>query len=160
MVFLQSLIVYASFILHPFYVSMTDINYNGKDRELEISVRIFTDDFEKALRKNCNCKVDLLRPADKKAMDKLVNDYVLRHLQIRVNGQPQILEFNGYQQESESIWSFFAIKNIAGVKKIELHNSLLHDYRDQQINMLHIKANGKEQSDKLDYPQNTYSITF
>jgi hypothetical protein len=158
--FFQWLAIYASVLTHPFYISMTEINYNNKNNTVEVSVRIFTDDFEKTLRKNCNCKVDLLTPQDKKAMEKLVNIYVLKHLQIKVNGQLQNLEFAGYQLEEESIWNYFVIKNIQQVKGIEINNTLLHDYREEQINMLHIKANGKEQTDKLDYPDKLYTIRY
>lgn len=149
-----------SLFLHPFYVSMTDINYNDKAHTLEVSVRIFSDDFEKTLRKNCNCKVDLLNPPDKHPMEKLVNNYILQHLQIKVDGKMQSLELNGYQQEDESTWNYFLAKNVLQVKKIEINNTLLYDFRQEQINMLHLKANGKEQSDKLDYPESAYTATF
>jgi len=139
---------------------MTDINYNSKGKAVEVSVRIFTDDFEKTLRKNCNCKVDLLKPVDKAAMEKLANDYIVRHLQVNVNGQIQKLEFTGYQQEEESIWSYFVIRNVDRVNRIDIRNNLLHDYKDEQINMVHVKANGKEQSDKLDFPETHFKMEF
>jgi hypothetical protein len=88
--FYNSLLAACSFF-HPFFISMTDINYNAGNKELEVSVRIFTDDFEKNLRKNCNCKVELIKPADKNAMNSLVNSYVLKHLQITVNGKTMAL---------------------------------------------------------------------
>ncbi|MDB5249030.1 MAG: hypothetical protein JWQ40_3424 [Segetibacter sp.] len=160
MPFFTWLTIYTAAFFHPFYISMTEINYNNKSKALEVSVRIFTDDFEKTLRKNCNCKVDLLAQQDKNAMEKLVNAYVLKHLQIKVNGQLQNLEFAGYQQEEESTWNYFVVRNVTGVNKMEITNSLLHDYRPEQINMLHIMANGKEQSDKLDYPKKNYAINF
>src|SRR4051812_33653256 len=128
--FIQWLAVLTTLIAHPFYISMTEINYNNKSKELEFSVRIFTDDFEKTLRKNCNCKVDLLTASDKKAMEKIVSDYVLKHLQMRVDGQPKSLEFVGYQQEEESTWSYFVIKNINQVKRMDINNTLLYDYRE------------------------------
>jgi hypothetical protein len=158
--FFQWLTVCATVMSHPFYISMTEINYNNKSKSVEVSVRIFTDDFEKTLRKNCNCKVDLLAPQDKKAMEKLATNYVLKHLQIKVDGQLRNLEFAGYQQEQESTWNYFVIKNISLVKRLEITNTLLHDYSEAQINMLHIQANGKEQTDKLDYPEKLYSISY
>src|SRR3954452_23162263 len=115
-------------LLHPFYISMTDINYNDKSKSLEVSVRIFTDDFEKTLRKNCNCKVDLLTKGDKKSMEALVNAYITKHLQVRLDGKPADLEFAGYNQEEESTWNYFQVKNVTQVKKIEIKNTLLHDY--------------------------------
>lgn len=160
MAFFTWLGICASAFFHPFYISMTEINYNNNAKTLEISVRIFTDDFEKTLRKNCNCKVDLLTKGDRKAMETHVSNYVKRHLQMKVNGQQQNLEFVGYQQESESTWNYFQVKNVTRLNKLELVNSLLHDYREEQINIIHVMANGKEQSDKLDFPNSNYAINF
>src|SRR6266536_6578818 len=50
---------------HPFHVSTTEINHNAQDKTLEITCRIFTNDFETILKKNYpqdaahNAKVDL-----------------------------------------------------------------------------------------------------
>ena len=152
-------VLYAA-VIHPFFVSMTDINYNSKDKELEISVRIFADDFENALRKYHTAKIDILHPANQQEMNDFVNDYIQKHLQLKVNGQPVQINFDGYEQQSESIWSYFEVKNITNVQKIEIVNSLLHDYNSNEINMLHVKANNKEFSYKLDYPDTNASFSF
>lgn len=152
-------IAYAG-LIHPFFVSMTDVNYNNKDKELEISVRIFTDDFENTLRKNHTTKIDILHPANQGEMNGFVNDYIQKHLQLKVNGQTVQLNFVGYEQQSESIWTYFEVKNIKGVQKIDIVNSLLHDYTSNQVNMLHVRANNKDFSYKLDYPDTNASFDF
>src|SRR6266487_3798575 len=124
MLFQWLVIVYAG-LIHPFFVSMTDINYNTKEKELEISVRIFTDDLENTLRKYHNTKIDILHPADQQQMNGFVNDYIQKHLQLQVNGQPVQMSFLGYEQQSESIWTYFEVKNVAGVQKVSIDNSLL-----------------------------------
>ena len=127
---------------------------------MEVSVRIFTDDFEKTLRKNCNCKVDLAIGADKTLMNDLVRSYVTKNVKIKIDGQWQQLQYSGYQKEDESTWSYFEIKNIKSFKKLEMSNSLLHDYKEEQINMIHVKAKGKEVTDKLNFPDTNFSIIF
>jgi hypothetical protein len=93
-------------------------------------------------------------------MEKAVSTYIIKHLQLKVDGQPTNLQFAGFEQEEGSIWSYFEIKNVYNIKKLELHNSLLHDLNESQINMIHIKANGSDKSDKLDFPKNTYTVTW
>ena len=44
---------------HPFHVSTTEINHNTSDKTLEISCKVFTDDFESALTKQYHTKADL-----------------------------------------------------------------------------------------------------
>ena len=61
---------------HPFHVSVVEINHNPSDKNLEISCKIFTDDFESVLVQNYKTKVDLINPPDRKAVDKLIEDYI------------------------------------------------------------------------------------
>ncbi len=148
-----------SAMIHPFYISMTDIKHNVKNKSLEVSVRIFSDDFEKTLRKECNCKVALIKPADKPAMDKLVTSYILKHLQIKIDGNPGQLEFAGYEQEDGSTWNYFEVKNIQRIQRLELTNSILHD-NQEQVNMVRVVMNGKEKTDKLDYPKKSWTASW
>ncbi len=60
-------------VLHPLYVSVIEIDHNAKDKTVEISVRIFTDDLEATLRKYTTARVDLTAPGHKPAMERLVN---------------------------------------------------------------------------------------
>ena len=147
-------------LAHPFFVSMTDINYNSKDKELEISVRIFTDDFENKLRKYHNSKIDILHPADQEQMNAFVYEYIQKHLQLKVNDKAVEMNFVGYEQQSESIWTYLEVKNVDKVNKVIITNSLLHDYNTSEINMMHVKVGEKEQSTKLDYPQTEAVFSF
>jgi len=147
-------------LIHPFFVSMTDINYNNKEKELEISVRIFTDDLENTIHKYHSEKIDILHPPDIKQMNGFVNDYIEKHLQLQVNGSPVKMSFLGYEEQSESIWSYFEVKNISNVQSLNITYSLLHDYNANQVNMIHVKANDKEYSTKLDYPNTSASFSF
>ncbi len=157
-----SLFITAFFhLLHPFYIAMTDINYNRQDKELEISVRIFTDDFENALRKNnANAPIDLLHPASQAQMNRFVSDYIAKNLHIAINNTAATMQFAGYEQAQESIWAYFEIKNIASVQKITVNSSLLYDYTREQSNIIHVKVNDKEQTNKLNYPDKDVSFSF
>ena len=146
--------------LHPFYISMTEINHNAKTKELEISVRIFTDDFEATLHNKYKEKIDLANPSNPAEMNKLVADYIQKHLQLQADGKAVSLSFVGFEQQSESTWVYFEVKDISSIQKLSVVNSFLHDYRKEQINMLHVKANGKEQSYKLDYPETKTSFSL
>jgi hypothetical protein len=156
----QWLLVGYTALIHPFFVSMTDINYNDNNKSLEISVRIFTDDFENTLRKYHQDKIDILHPANQEQMNVYVKDYIQQHLQMKVDDKAVQLSFVGYEQQSESIWTYFEVNKVDKVKKVEIVNNLLHDYNTNQINMMHIKVKGNEQSDKLNYPSTTALFLF
>ena len=150
----------SSFSFHPIFVSVTEIEHNAKEKTLEVSCKIFTDDFEKTLRKVYNTHVDLLLAKDKPAMDKLVNDYVQKHLKIMVDGKQIVLKYMGYEQIEEGIYSYYQADNISGVKKITVTDNILYEYKDEQINLLHITVNGNRKSTKLNNPDDKVVMEF
>src|SRR4051812_44541764 len=101
---LFQLILSAFSILHPFFVSVTDINHNAKEKQLEISVRIFVDDFEKTLKQYGKTNIDLIHPANKAAAEKIINQYIQSHLKIAANDQVVNYKYLGYEIQSESAW--------------------------------------------------------
>lgn len=147
-------------ILHPFFVSVVEINHDAKGKSLETSIRIFSDDLESTLAKFGNVKVDLAKPTDKAALDKLVASYVSKKLLVKVDGKVISLQYLGYEQKQESTWLYFETPNIASVKKVEVDCSLLYDFQTKQINIFNIKANGTEKNYKLDYPKTTVAFDF
>ena len=145
---------------HPIFVSVTEIEHNTKDKTLEISCKIFTDDFEKTLRQAYKTYVDLLKPKDKNAMNKLVADYVQKHLQLKVDGKPATLQFLGYEQDEEGIISYYQVNNIATVKKLDITDNILFEYKKEQLSIIHTTVNGNKQSTKLLNPDDKASFEF
>lgn len=139
-------------LVHPFFVSVTEINHNAKDKTIEIACKTFTDDLETSIDKSFNMKMDLSNPKDSVAADKAVGDYIKKHFHLKVDGRPVQIEFLGFERESEAVWSYFQVSNIPSVKKIEISTSILFEASDKQINLLHVKVNGERKSTKLDYP--------
>ncbi|MBS1665880.1 MAG: hypothetical protein JST58_00735 [Bacteroidetes bacterium] len=147
--------------VHPLYVTVSEFNYNSKDRIIEISCKIFTNDFEAVLEKTFHTKVDLSLPSDKKTADKLVNAYVQKHLQLKVDGKPVQIEFVGSEKETDATWSYFQVSHIMGApQKLEITNSLLYDSFDGQINIMHVSVSGNRKSQKLDKPDSYVVFQF
>ena len=145
---------------HPLFISVTEIEHNAKEKSLEVSCKIFTDDFERTLRAAYKTKVDLLDAKLKPAMDKLVNDYVQKHLQITIDGKLATLKFIGNEKNEEAIYCYFEATNIATVKKIAIMDNILYDYKPQQIGLLHVTVGGKRQSTKLANPESRTEMSF
>ena len=137
---------------HPFYVSVTEIDYKSKNKILEISCKMFTNDLESVLEKKDRVKVDLSHPADKNGADKLIGEYVASHLHIKVNGREIPFRMIGSEQESDGTWSYFEADGIPAIKRIDLSNSLLYDAFPQQINIIHITVDGVRKSTQVTNP--------
>jgi hypothetical protein len=145
--------------LHPIYVSVTEIEHNAKDNRLEISCKIFTGDLEAVLKKSNKIKVDLLAPTDKKAMDALVSNYVQQHLKITVNEKPVKLSFIGYEQNEETIQSYFQVDEVKSMISMEITDNILYEYKAEQISIIHVIVDGKRRSTKLNNPEDKFKYS-
>jgi len=138
--------------MHPYFISMTEIQHDKTNNTLEISVRIFTDDFEKTIRQTYTGKVDLLNKNEKNNSEKLIQQYITKHLLLKADGKPLNMQFDGFESEEGSIWSYFECADVSSIQSLEVNNTILYDYQDQQINFIHVKAQGFDETTKLDYP--------
>ncbi len=145
---------------HPIYVSVTEIEHNVKESTLEISCKIFTDDFEKALRKVNKQRIDLLNPALKESMNIAVNDYVQAHMSLKVNSGPVKMQFLGYEELEEGIVSYYQVNDVKNIKELIVQNNILFDYQPQQISLLHVTVNGNRKSTKLNNPESVAVFKF
>ena len=158
--FYKWLIVGAFNLAHPFFVSVTEVNHNAKDKTLEISCKMFLDDTEKTLKKQLNTTVELVSPKEPKKAQQLLSDYVKKHLQIKIDGKPVTLEFVGYEVEGASIWSYFQVNNITVSKTVAVVNNILFDYKPEQVNIVHVTVKGTRKSTQLVNPNSKASFDF
>jgi hypothetical protein len=147
-------------LFHPFFVSVIEINHNAKESDLEISVRIFTNDFEKTLVKNNPGKIDILNPADPALLEKQIGTYLSKHIRLKVNGQPMALNYLGHEIQKESVWSYLEIPKVKELKKLEIDCDLLYDFETAQSNIIHVKNGNQDKSYKLDYPKRNTVFDF
>ncbi|MFA9205818.1 MAG: DUF6702 family protein, partial [Burkholderiaceae bacterium] len=63
-------------LLHPFFVSVIDINHNEKEATIEISVRCFTSDLEKMITADTKTTIDLSQANQKIKADALLKAYL------------------------------------------------------------------------------------
>lgn len=156
----QSAVSRQQLAVHPYFISVTEIQHNAGDKTLEISCKLFTDDLEKILRQNYKTAVDLVNVKDKAAMDRLVSDYVLKHFSICLEGKPVKLKFLGFEKQEEAVYSYWQVDNVAAVKKISISNSLLYDYKKEQMGIVHVIVGGVRKSNKLNNPDSKLEVEF
>ena len=147
-------------LLHPFYLSVIEINHNPKDANVEISVRAFAEDIEKTIQKYTTKKIDILNPADPVFLDSQIQSYLLEKIKLKVNGQAATLKYIGHEIEKESVWVYFEIPKVADMSSLEVDCKLLYDFETSQTNLLNVKSKGVRKNYKLDYPKNTAVFSF
>jgi hypothetical protein len=146
--------------LHPIFVSVTEMELNSNEKTLELSCKLFTNDFEKALRTSGNTRVDLINPANKGAMDKLINEYVQKHLKVSADGRLLTLRYLGYEIIEEGVYSYFESPNIEKISSMSIFNNLLYENNPEQIGLMHLIINGVRKSTQLSNPNQKATIQF
>ena len=147
-------------VMHPFFVSVIDINHNEKEATIEISVRCFTNDLEKMIAAESKTTIDLSGPSQKNKADALLKAYLTKRLNLAVNGNKSNLEYLGFEIQKESTWTYFEIKNIKQLSQLNVLCEVLFGINDQQINIFHVNAKGVRKSYELIYPKNTTQFNF
>lgn len=151
-ILLAPLLVLVLAFNHPFYVSVTEVEYSSKTKEVGISVKVFPDDLEESLRKFNGKKYDVVE-GDKKIIGPVLDKYIKQHMRILLNGNLKSYQWMGYEIDKESIWIYFSIINQPGVRSIEVQSDLMYAYKQEQTNIIHIKLDDKRESYRLMAPE-------
>lgn len=133
---------------HEYYVSVGEMRLGSSNR-LELSLRVFTDDLEYALRQDGYPGVDVLN--DPKA-DSLIDRYLQKHLDFYLNSGTLAWELIGTEGDAEGVFLFVETGPIEPLREaVTVVNSVLTDYFPAQINILHyVTADGEKYSYRFD----------
>jgi hypothetical protein len=130
-------------LVHPFFISLSELRYNAGSKKMELAQKIFWDDLEVALSKETGVTVDFLKPKDKAKLESQVKAYLLKHTQVWVNGKLVPLTYVGYEVEDDAAWFYLESTATTAPKTVEVQNTLLLRDFDGQQNIVHIYFNSK-----------------
>lgn len=145
-ILLVILLTLTSFGAHKFYMSIYQIHFVPEKKMLQITSRIFIDDFTKALEKKYNKKIFL--GTDKETADDilLMKKYLSENFSIKVNDRIQIMNFRSKEIDGDVLVCYFNCKEISKIKELQIHNSVLIDWEAEQQNITHITGLGTKKS--------------
>ena len=139
-------IVLLLYPLHEFHSSVTQVDYNAKDKSLEITVRLFTDDLCIALESNGAPKMELGTQAEPPSANEHIESYLKKCLSFIVNGKTTSFKYLGKEAQLDGTWCYLEIEKIGSIKKLEIENSLMLSEFDDQTNMVNLSVNGRKKS--------------
>ncbi len=146
---------------HPIHISVTEITFDEKEKELEIVARIFLDDLEAAIRESRNQPgLNLLEPGAGTTTDLLVSAYLLQHVRISLKGTAQKIKYLGHETENEAMLCYIQVSNIKKIETIEVFNSVITELHDDQSNLVHVTVRGNVKSLRLMRDSPSGKLTF
>ena len=113
------------------------MQYNAAEKTFEISIRLFTDDLEKALSKELNATVRL-SPGQK--TDAILEKYVRAHFAYMTpQKQPKAFSYVGHEVEADANWVYIEMPYADPFRGGILKQNALMEAFDDQVNMVNIK---------------------
>jgi hypothetical protein len=131
--------------LHADHATLTEVRYNAAKKQLELSVKVFTDDFEKAISQGQPAHVSLTESGPRPLA--LASAYVQRTLQISTPaGAPLPLQVLGMQAENDGHWLYCKVSLPGPMPGVKMRHAMMLDVFGDEVNIVNIEAGSKKQS--------------
>jgi hypothetical protein len=146
---------------HPIHASVSEINFNPKNKALQITSRIFIDDLELSIRSKLHePELDLISPGKERTTDQLVSDYLKDHFKIRLDGKQVLVKLLGHETEDATLVCYIEVENVKKLKVIEVFNDLITETHSDQSNLVHVEIGTDIKSARLtrDNPSETFKF--
>ena len=144
-----SLYVWVLFVqgtIHPYYVSTMEIDYRPNRAALQITIRVFTDDWQ--LMINTVYDQDLRLDPDSDAAQTVIHssDYLQKEIELKLNDTEVQPVFLGRDYQNDQIVFYLEVKDVAELKTLAFSNSILFELLEGQQNIVRIKTPTKRKS--------------
>ncbi len=135
---LFTLLICGAWLMHDFYVSLSEVRYNTETERFEVSMRIFPDDLDRALLARSGITTQLATELEHKSADSLLRVYLLEDFSIEVNGSLLELNYLGKEPESDAIWCYLESSRVAAPETITIQSILLTELFPDQVNIIQV----------------------
>ncbi len=123
----------ASFGLHTFHTTLTRMDYNAKDKVIEISIQLFTHDVVEVLEKRNKKSIDLEETPD---VDALILKYLESNFILKnKKGEVQKLKFVGKEIQAETTYLYLEISSEESFEGFSLLNVIFFENYAKQVNL-------------------------
>ena len=135
-------------IVHKFYVSVTNVNYAEKEDALQITTRIFIDDFEAVLLERYDIQTKLATDKESPIADEYIEKYLRTKLVFRLNNEVRAFDFLGKRYDNDVMICYLELNKVEYpmLKNLEIQNEILTDLFEEQQNVVHLKIKDKKKS--------------
>jgi hypothetical protein len=150
-----------SFFVHPMHVSVTEIEFDEKNKALEIMMRVFIDDLELSIKNKLNHpNLDLLEPKNGKTLDQMAAEYLNSNFKISLDGKTQQTVYLGHEREDDALIFYIEVSKIKKFKIIQIQNTIITETHEDQNNLVNVTVRETVKSLRLTKNTPVDKITF
>ena len=137
--------VHSATLLHEFHVSKTEAHYKSEQSDLQVSVHIFIDDLELALKDFSDEPIHLLTQKELPQADSLIYGYLSSKIQFLADDKHLNLSYLGKEisNDFQGVWCYLECNNVMKPKLTSIKNNLLCELYDDQKNIVSLKVDNK-----------------
>jgi hypothetical protein len=144
---------------HPFYVSVTEVEYDRKAGTMGVSCKFFTDDLEEALKGSGTGKVDLSK-GDRLQNQKRIEAYLQAHFRISCGNEPVPLRFLGTEFGPDATWCYLEASGLPKTSSVKIMSDCFYEVRKEQVHIFHLTVDGDRKSRRILNPDKEVSLSF
>ncbi|MEZ5425476.1 MAG: DUF6702 family protein [Pyrinomonadaceae bacterium] len=125
---------------HKYHTSLTRMDYNSRDKLIEITIQLFTHDLGPVLSKETKKKVD---PEKTDETEQIIFDYLKDHFEIRTEkGEIQNFRWVGQEVKVDLVYVYLEIPFSGDLENLELKNTIFFENFPEQANFVVAYFNG------------------
>lgn len=130
---------------HPVHASTTQVELSGDERRLTVTVRLFTDDLEEALRAMGRPVVIATDPAA--TVDSALAAFLRERLDFSLDGRPSTPgRVTGHRREAEATVVMVEVPLTTLPNHIAIVQRVFFERFDDQVNLIHVRFGSKKRS--------------
>lgn len=137
-----------AFSSHKYYLSLTQIEYNKDQDSLEVIINVFMDDIEFAINKEYSVDLRLTTKQELEDVDSYFQKYLRKNLRFLVNKELVNYNFIGKEYEGDLVYFYLEVNVSDSPVSLEVYNTILVTYFEQQQNIIKFK-NGSDRQSKI-----------
>ena len=134
---------YCVLFSHPFHSTITSFDCKKDNKNIEVTIKIFTNDFEKALRADKNDDLIIDSKNSLYNIDSLMFMYIKQKLIVSIDRDRKEFSWVGKEIENDITWCYLEIINVDDFSKVSIENKLFLMFFDDQLNICHFYCSNK-----------------
>ena len=147
--------------LHPVHVSVTNLDLDPVRGKVELSVKIFADDFQDLILHKYGVQLNIIEQEDPGDKIAAVNEYMQEALQLVFNGNEIAdLQFVDAKLNEEAIWLFYRYEHHGKIRKVDIVNRVMLEKFNNQTNLMIVTFNEKQNGYRLDNKTTDLSLNI
>ena len=145
--FFLSLLPLFSASSHKYYVSTTDMFFNPEQNQIQLVVRVFSDDFTASLSRFTSTEIKL----DPDELSETVisghmSAYFQQHFQLKSPNKPAVFSFVGWEYKQDQTILYASFDSLPEMTQLEWSNTFLMDVFPDQKNIVTLSTSAAKKS--------------